>query len=608
LAQPGALLHDPDTYLHIAAGRWMLTHGALPVRDPFSYTFAGARWVPHEWLAELVMAAVYRVAGWSGLVLLTIACFAASLALLTRFLLRRAEPFSALIAVALAAAMVEGHLLARPHLLAMPLLVLWSGMLFAARDAGRAPPFWLLPVMALWANLHDSYLFGLLLACYLAGEAALAGPWRLAVPRWGLFAVLALAAALLTPNGLAGLTQPFRLMAMPALQASFIEWRSPDFQEFQPLEIMLLGLIALGLTTGVRVPPTRVLVLVGLCHMALAHIRHTDLLGLVGPLAVAGSLGPQLAARIRATPPSSIGRIAARLAGPAAPAALALGCAAAIAISLPLLLRPIVRTGDAATPAAAMAAATRLGLSGRVFNSEGFGGYLAFRGVPTFIDGRIELFGNAFLARYLDAINGNASVLHRLLDRWQVGWALLQPQDPAIGILDRQPGWRRVYSDARAVIFVHTGRQPSGASRSRSSPGRLSAAERVDLGIFREPPELLFRKGELAVDGDLEHTARPFDELDLGTVLFFESRPRTEGSGQVVSRHAVFDPDLHRRYLRKIGLDHTTPADRRQCCVGPCLGVVSWCAAEFPSIRVIRALPARKSPSHRNKHARRPHA
>ena len=289
LAQPQALLHDPDTYLHIAAGRWMLAHGALPLHDPFSYTFAGARWIPHEWLAEIVLAAVYRVAGWSGLVLLTIACFAVSLALLTRFLLRWAEPFSALIAVALAATLVESHLLARPHLLGLPLLVLWSGALFAARDTGSAPPFRLLPVMVLWANLHDSYLFGLLLAFYLGAEGV-AGPSRIEARRWGLFAGLALAAALATPNGVAGLVEPFRLMAMPALQSSFIEWRSPDFQDFQPLEIILLGLIALGLTSGVKVPATRVLVLVGLCHMALAHTRHADLLGLVGPLAVAQAL------------------------------------------------------------------------------------------------------------------------------------------------------------------------------------------------------------------------------------------------------------------------------------------------------------------------------
>lgn len=466
LAQPGALLHDPDTYLHIAAGRWMLAHGALPVHDPFSYTFAGARWVPHEWLAELVLAAVYRAAGWSGLVLLTIACFAASLALLTRFLLRWAEPFSALIAVALAASMIEAHLLARPHMLAMPLLVLWSGLLFRARDTGSAPPFALLPAMVLWANLHDSYLFGLLLAFYLAAEAVLAGPCRRReARRWGLFAALTLLAALVTPNGIAGLVQPFRLMAMPALQSSFSEWLSPNFQEFQPLEIMLLGLVALGLTTEVKAPATRVLVLVGLCHMALAHSRHGDLLGLVGPLAVAASLGPQLAARIRSSPPSMVGRLAAWLADPAAGPAMILTFAAVAAISLPLLLRPIVRTDDQATPKSALEAAARMGLTGRVFNNEGFGGYLVFRRVPTFIDGRIELFGNAFLARYLEAANGDTQALSRLLDRWNIGWALLQPQQGAAALLDHLPGWRRAYADAHAVIFVHTGQQEAGVSQ-----------------------------------------------------------------------------------------------------------------------------------------------
>ncbi len=465
LAEPGALLHDPDTYLHIAAGRWMLAHGGLPVHDPFSYTFAGAGWVPHEWLAEIVLAAVYRAAGWSGLVLLTAACFAVGLGLLTRFLLRWCEPFSALIATALGAALVEGHLLARPHLLALPLLVLWSGALFGARDAGAAPPFRLLPVMVLWANLHGSFMFGLLLACYLGAEAVVAGPRRLEARRWGLFAALTLAAALATPNGIAGLVEPFRLMAMPALQSSFIEWRSPDFQDFQPLEIVLLGLIALGLTTGVKLPLPRVLLLLALCHMALVHTRHTDLLGLVGPLALAGSLGPQLAARIRSFPVSAVGRAVVRLAKPAARPAVALTFAVALAMSLPLLLRPIARADDTATPASALAAAARLGLSGRVFNSEGFGGYLVFRRVPIFIDGRIELFGNAFLARYLDAASGDMPALGSLLERWGVRWTLLEPRQGAAEALDHLPGWRRVYTDAHAVVHARDDTSPGKPSR-----------------------------------------------------------------------------------------------------------------------------------------------
>ncbi len=466
------MLHDPDTYLHIAAGRWILAHGALPAHDPFSYSFAGAHWTVPEWLAEIVLASVYGAAGWGGLALVTIICFAVSLGLLTRFLLRSCEPFSALIAVALGAAMVEPHLLARPHILALPLLVLWSGALFAARDAGKPPPFRLLPVMALWANLHGSFLFGIGLAIYLGAEAVLLGPRRCTTEsrRWGLFVALAFSCALLNPNGVVGLVEPFRLMAMPALQSSFIEWRGPDFQQFQPLEIWLLGLVALGLTTGVRLPWPRVLLLVALCHMALAHTRHADLLGLVGPLVVAGSLGPQLAARIRTEPPSALARAAARLADPAAPLAVALVLALMLVVSLPLLARPIARDDDPATPSSALAAAARLGLTGHVFNSEGYGGYLVFRGIRTFIDGRIELFGNAFLARYIEATNSDAHTLQDLLDRWEVRWTLLTPDQAAVVLLDHLPGWRRVYTDARAVVHVRDG-PPAATTRADPRPG-----------------------------------------------------------------------------------------------------------------------------------------
>jgi hypothetical protein len=453
-----ALLNDPDTYLHIAAGRWMFAHAGLPVHDPFSHSLAGSTWVPHEWLAELVLAAVYDLAGWSGMVLLTAAAFAASLSLLTRFLLRWAEPFSTLIAVVLGAALVQGHLLVRPHLLALPLLVLWSGALFAARDSGSGPPFRLLPVMALWANLHGGFMFGLGLALFLTAEAVLT-PGRRAheAPRWGVFTLLAVAAALVTPNGMAGFFEPFRLMAMPALQASFGEWLSPNFQTFQPLEIWLLGIIALGFSTTTRLPPSRLLLLLALCHMALNHVRHAELLGLVGPLVIAATFGPPVAARIRSLPVSTLGSAAARLAIPATPSAVGLILAIGLAISLPLLLRPIERSDDLVTPSSALAAAARLGLEGPVFNSEGFGGYLTFRGIPTFIDGRAELYGNAFLDDYLAAERGDEPALTALFTRYGITWTLLAPQQGAVSRLDALPGWRRVYSDAEAVIHMRVG-------------------------------------------------------------------------------------------------------------------------------------------------------
>jgi hypothetical protein len=460
LASPAALLHDPDTYLHLAAGRWMLAHAALPTADPFSHSLSGATWVPAEWLGEVALAGAYAAGRWGEVILLTAACFALAAGLLTAFVMRRLPPLPAVIAALAGAMLVLPHLLARPHVLALPALVAWCGSLLAARDEGRGPPWFALPVMALWANLHGSFMFGLALAGFLAAEAVLHPvPGRsraVEVRRWGGFVAASVVASLLTPNGIWALIQPVRLVFMPALQAGFVEWAPADLAHFPALAAWLLGAVALGFRLRVQVPWTRLVLLLGLFHMALAHVRHADLLGLVGPLAVAGALGPPLLTLMRPAAGSLLIRGAARLALPARLPARALAVALAAAASLPMLLHAPSRAGDAVTPQAALAAATRLGLGGPVFNGESYGGYLIFSGVPVFIDGRIEMYGNAFLAAYIAAEEGNPAALTGILDRYRIAWTLLPAGSPAVVVLDRLPGWRRAYADGQAVIHVRS--------------------------------------------------------------------------------------------------------------------------------------------------------
>ena len=453
-----AVLNDPDTYLHIAAGRWMIAHAALPVQDPFSYSMAGTSWVPHEWLSELVLAGVYDLTGWPGLVLLTALCFAGALALLTRALLRQWEPFSALIVVGLSGALLLPHLLARPHALALPVLVAWCAMLVAARDEGRAPPLLALPLMTLWGNLHGGFMVGLALAVFLGAEAV----WTAATPsqrwdslrRWSGFVALGVVAALLTPNGIHALLLPFQLLHMPTLQQSFSEWQSTNFQNFDPLEIWLLGLMFVGFAVGVRLPVPRLLLLMALLHLALAHARHADLVALIAPLIISSSLGAQLAARIRAAPSSSLGERVAALAAPASVSGIAVTVAMVFFVGGFALMRPIERVDGPETPGAALAAAAKLGLSGPVLNSQSFGGYLIFSGVPVFIDGRIEMYGDDFLRRDLAIEQGVAPALSDALKQYGVTWTLLHPRDGAATALDHLPGWRRAYSGPDAVIHI----------------------------------------------------------------------------------------------------------------------------------------------------------
>src|SRR5258708_6508153 len=133
--------------------------------------------------------------GWAGLVPVTAFCAAAAVAMLLRQLLRSLVPVHAMIATALAVTLVIPHVLARPHVFTLPILVAWAAGLVRARCENRAPAARLASMMVLWANLQGGYLFGLGLVGLLAAEAVLLAPdWRTrrqAAGGWGFFVVLA---------------------------------------------------------------------------------------------------------------------------------------------------------------------------------------------------------------------------------------------------------------------------------------------------------------------------------------------------------------------------------------------------------------------------------
>jgi hypothetical protein len=309
--------------------------------------------------------------------------------------------------------------------------------------------------MVVWANLHSSWVFGLGLAALLAGEAVVLAadrPARLRALRgWGLFAALSLAAAPVTPFGVDGLVLPFKLATMSTL-GLIKEWHSPDFQQFQPLEVWLVAVLFAALSLGWRLPPTRVLMVLVLLHMALRHARYAELLGFVAPLLAAPALAPQLAARL-AGRTAPLDRAMAELAKPARLRGFAITAAVLLAVSGAALRGGMVRQASAITPAAALAAVAEHHVEGPVFNDYAFGGYLIFAGIRPFIDGRY-FYGDAFIKRAFDAAFVRSDELPRLLEEYGISWTLLTAQSPGVVVLDHLPGWRRLYADDIAVVHV----------------------------------------------------------------------------------------------------------------------------------------------------------
>jgi hypothetical protein len=106
------------------------------------------------------------------------------------------------------------------------------------------------------------------------------------------------------------------------------------------------------------------------------------------------------------------------------------------------------------SPVAAVVELKKLPVS-RVFNDYDFGGYLIANGVPTFIDGRTELFGEKF---FVDHNNASGLMepenLFRLLDQYKIEATLMRTQSAATKLLDHMDGWQKVYSDDIATIHL----------------------------------------------------------------------------------------------------------------------------------------------------------
>jgi hypothetical protein len=448
---------DGDTNWHVAAGRWILAHHTVPLTDPFSFTYAGKPWIAHEWGAEVLMAPAYLVAGWSGVVLLIGLAAATAFALIAQELRLWMGPVGQIVGLTLTFCCLQPFIFARPHMLAAPLLVFWTSRLLAARRADKPPPLELALLMVLWANLHASFIIGLGIIGPFAAEALLAAPAtlkaRLDVVRgWGLFSVIATALSLATPHGIAGLEFPFWVMGMKVLP-NILEWRSATFQEPTLFEGALLITLFLGLWRGVRVPPFRLLLLVALVHMALQHVRQEAVLAVLAPMLLAepfgramrpGQPGPRLTPPVGWKPNWRV---------PSVLVASVLAAGAALVVGTRLAI-PLVRVDNGNVPVTALAHVPPQLLSQPVFNEYAFGGYLIFKGVKPYIDGRADMYGDAWVQEYLAIAGGAQPDVDRAFKRWNIRWTILSPREPLVRMLDTRPGWRRVYADGFAVVHA----------------------------------------------------------------------------------------------------------------------------------------------------------
>jgi hypothetical protein len=447
------LIRDQDTFWHIASGRDIWTTGSLPWVDKYSHTFAGQRWIAKEWLSQVLLAGTYELFGFKGLIALASTAIALSLTILFVALSYQLQTLPALVGTVFAFLLSSPHFVARPHLLSYPLMVFWMMSVVRAADRGTVPSLLLLPIIVVWANVHAGFSLGLAIAGALALEAVIASApserWTMA-RGWGLFLAGALLASFVTPYGVYALYNTYQIFGGNEALQLINEWRPFNFGE----EPILGGLLFLALFTslyfGVKFPFVRCATVVLLLYMTMIHIRFVSVLAPVALILMAGPLARQFD-YLRANAGSQFTELVDLTTRPTSLALISVFTGAALALASLTNPHPPIWS----VPVGAVDYIQAHRKDEKVFNAYQFGGYLIFRGIPSFIDGRTDqLFLGGFMSGISQALKGPRSEFLKLLDKYDVTLALVLPKSPAAYRLSEADTWREVYSDEAASVYT----------------------------------------------------------------------------------------------------------------------------------------------------------
>jgi hypothetical protein len=233
---------DFDWGWHYRYGEYFFTHGQVLRHDIFSWTMAGYEWVNHSWLFDPLVYLLYTRFSFIGL---SIAGALASV--LTFYLCVRRVQLGywqvAVLAVFFYALTRDITLQGlRTQVVGLLLLALLGELLVLER-AGRHWPHWVLPgLFCIWANLHGSFLLGLVVfGVHVAWDLIFDQMRGRALPRrWYLFAgsyLASIVATLANPFTYGVYLEARRHFGNPHL-TYVVEWMPPDFSE-------LVGMVCL---------------------------------------------------------------------------------------------------------------------------------------------------------------------------------------------------------------------------------------------------------------------------------------------------------------------------------------------------------------------------
>jgi hypothetical protein len=450
-------LNDPDFWFHLKTGEYIVLNGLIPRTDPFSFTFNGHPWIAHGWLSGLIFYLIQSRLGFGALIFL----FALLITLAFWFVFRRcnAHPLISGIAVLIGVLSMSTNIGVRPRVFTILLSSIFLYILGNYARRGEGKWIWILvPLTALWVNLHGGYFIGLaLMALTMTGiilDKYLGGEQIKLWPRLGvLSAVMAgsVLAILANPYGAAMPTVPIRVLQSPVYKQIIVDWLSPDFHRPEVLPFLLLLLLttaALALSP-VRPKPSEVVFFLATLYATLASQRNMTIFALVAVPLFANYTQHWLNSNALGTFLSKSTILESRGLG-----LLFLLPLVLFAVQLRWTVYGEVRQQTMDVPVRAVDHLKQNQIFGNTFTEPNiWANYLIWSmpSNPVYIDGR-DVYPERFVAEYAGIVFGTND-WREAFDRYEVQVAIVGPRSLLARRMRSAGDWQEVYHDEMAIVF-----------------------------------------------------------------------------------------------------------------------------------------------------------
>ncbi|MGD0877171.1 MAG: hypothetical protein ABSA01_03360, partial [Anaerolineales bacterium] len=353
----------------------------------------------------------------------------------------------------------------RPQMISLLLASLF--LLLLDRYKNKSNLYFLVPlplIMLVWVNLHAGYFLGLvLIVIFITGELVdllLSGFIKREqdLPPPNLKSILALCitlgvsilVTLVNPNGVLIIIYPFQTLTSSSMQQFIQEWFSPDFHQlmWQPLAWLILALIGFGMVSKKSISATNILLTVGFGYAALISMRNIPFFALAAIPVLSDQIGSLINIHSTVAAPGRLYRLMIPI--------LLAGIFLITCLRFIQVVQDQPRTELENFPKTAVDWLQNNPPTGNLFNSYNWGGYLIWRLFPqvrVYIDGRADVYGDAFIFDYMSIYNAEPGWESKLNDQ-DIQTILVESNAPLADALRQSPAWHVSFSDKLSTIFV----------------------------------------------------------------------------------------------------------------------------------------------------------